>query len=259
MTPVWNHRTVSVVIPAHNEEETVREIVEEVCREAPVDEVIVVDNNSTDRTAEEVRKTGAVLVFEERKGYGFALRKGLERAQGDYLVLFDADGNFPAKDIRKLLAYAECFEFVKGTRARRELVEEGVYPPFLLWLVIVSNVALAKFQQVLFRSPALTDAGCTLRLIRRDVFQTIAPFLTVGGAHFLTDLTNLAMIAKVKMIEVPVHFTRRRGGQSKHGAFLGLAKIAIRMALHTIRQRILSWLGRYPDLQVLSRGPSTRL
>jgi glycosyltransferase involved in cell wall biosynthesis len=246
---MWNGKTVSVIIPAYNEEATVREIVEEVYRSAPVDEVIVVNNNSTDRTAEEAGKTRARILFEERPGYGFALRKGLENARGDYIVLFDADGNFAAPDIQKLLVYTDCFDLVKGTRARRELVEEGVYPRWLLGLVMIANVMVSKFQQMLFRGPVLTDAGCTLRLIKRDALRVLLPEVTVGGAHFLVDLTNLAMIAKIKIIEVPVRFTKRRGGYSKHGAFVGLAGIGVRMVLHTIRQRIRAWFGQYRLIQ----------
>jgi len=246
---MWNGKTVSVVIPTYNEEATVREIVDEVFLLAPADEVIVVNNNSTDRTAEEAAKTRATIVFESRQGYGFALRKGIESASGDYIVLFDADGNFAAADIQKLLAYTDCFDFVKGTRARPELAEEGVYSPFLLRLVILANVVVSKFQQFLFRQAVLTDAGCTLRLFKRDDVRKLLPYVTVGGGHFLIDLTNLAMIAGVRMIEVPVRFTKRRGGYSKHGAFSGLAKIAIRMTLHTAKQRILAWAGRYPAIQ----------
>jgi len=242
---MWNGKTVSVVIPAYNEEATVREIVQEVFQLPSVDEVVVVNNNSTDGTADEVRRTRARLVFEQRPGYGHALRKGMESALGDYIVLFDADGNFAAPDIQKLLVYTDCFDLVKGTRSRRELVEQGTYPPVLLWLVIVSNILVSKFQQLLFRGPVLTDAGCTLRLIRSDTVRMLLPFVTVSGAHFLVDLTNLAMIAKVRIIEVPVRFTKRRGGSSKHGAFMGLAGIACRMVLHTIKQRLLKSLGRY--------------
>jgi glycosyltransferase involved in cell wall biosynthesis len=250
---MWNGKTVSVVVPAYNEETTVRVIVEEVYREAPVDEVIVVNNNSTDRTAEEAGKTRARILFEPRMGYGFALRKGLENATGHYIVLFDADGNFAAPDIRKLLAYTDCFDFVKGTRARRELVEKGTYPPFLSWLVLAANVIVSKFQQTLFHGPVVTDAGCTLRLIKRDVVHMLLPAMTVGGAHFQVDLTNLAMIAGVRTIEVPVRFTRRRGGYSKHGAFFGLSGVAIQMVLHTIKQRFLSWFGYYRPLQIKFR------
>lgn len=243
---MWKGKKVSVIIPAHNEEETVREIIEEVYRDAsPVDEVIVINNNSTDRTVDEVKKTTAKLVFESRKGYGFALRRGLEEAAGDFVIFFDADGNFPAKDIMKLFPYADDFDFVKGTRARKELVEKGIYTPFVSWLAIVGNVVVAKFQQFLFRGPSLTDAGCTLRLMNRKTVNLIQPHLTVGGAYFLTDVTNLAMLAKVSMIEIPVHFTKRRGGVSKHGAFWGLSKIACKMVLFTLAQRARSWFGYY--------------
>ena len=115
--------------------------------------------------------------------------------------------------------------------------------------MIIANVFVSKFQQVLFRGPVLTDAGCTLRLIKRDTVRMLLPFVTVGGAHFLVDLTNLAMVAKVRIIEVPVRFTKRRGGYSKHGAFRGLACIAQRMVLHTIRQRFFAWFGRYSAIQ----------
>jgi glycosyltransferase involved in cell wall biosynthesis len=246
---MWNGKTVSVIVPAYNEEETVREIVEEVYREAPVDEVLVVNNDSIDRTAEEAEGAKARVLLEKRRGYGFALRKGLETATGDYIVLFDADGNFAAADIVKLLAYVDCFDLVKGTRSRRELIEEGVYSRWLSWLVMVANVFVSKFQQLLFRGPALTDAGCTLRLIKRSVVRGLLPLVTVGGAHFLVDLTNLAMIAKVRIIEVPVRFTKRRGGYSKHGAFSGLSRIAVLMLLHTMKQRLLAWSGHYPTLR----------
>jgi glycosyltransferase involved in cell wall biosynthesis len=242
---MWNGKTVSVVVPAYNEEATVRQIVEEVLRDAPVDEVIVVNNNSTDRTVEEASKTPARILFEPRPGYGFALRKGLESAKGDHVVLFDADGNFVASDIGKLLAYTDCFDFVKGTRSRPELVEDGIYSPFLSWLVLVANIAVSKFQQFVFRGPVLTDAGCTLRLIKSDTLRKLLPFITVGGGHFQADLTNLAMIKKTRMIEVPVRFTKRRGGYSKYGTVTGLTKVALNMILLTVRQRILAFSGYY--------------
>lgn len=242
---MWQGKKISIIIPALNEEETIRSVVDEIYKETPADELIVIDNGSTDRTKEEVGKTKAKIIEELKRGYGNALRRGLKEASGDFIVLFDADGNFPAKDIMKLLPYADEFDFVKGTRARKELVEKGIYSPLVSWLVIIANIAVSKFQQFLFRGPALTDAGCTLRLINKKTRDTILPYLTVGGGHFLTDMTNLAMIAKLKIIEVPVRFTKRRGGKSKHGGFWGLSKIAARMVAHTIKQRLLAWLGYY--------------
>lgn len=241
---MWNGKKISIVIPAYNEEEVIRHTVEEVYREIPADEVIVVNNNSKDRTAEEISKTKARAVFEKRQGYGFAVQKGFREASGDLVVLFDADGNFPTKDIFKLLAYAEDFDFVKGTRSRKELVQKGIFSPFISWVGIIANIIVAKMQQLLFWGPVLTDAGCSLRLIKKSALKTILPHFTVGGAYFLVDYTNLAILAKIKTIEIPVRFTKRRGGQSKYRTH-DLVKVALKMVWHTLKQRVQSWAGHY--------------
>jgi glycosyltransferase involved in cell wall biosynthesis len=242
---MWNKEKVSVVIPARNEEETVREIITEVFATGVVDEIIVVDNNSTDKTKDEILKTKARYVFETQKGYGNALRRGIKEATGDFIVFFDADGNFPAEDILKLLPYTDRFDFVKGTRARKELTEVGIYPPIVSWLGIVANFWVSKLQQLLFCGPAITDAGCTLRLHRTKQMRMIEPYFTVGTGHFLAEVTNLAMIARIKMLEVPVNFTKRRGGVSKHGSFWGLFKIMLRMIRISIAMRFKAWFGFY--------------
>ena len=93
--------TVSVVIPCYNEEEGVRYTIESLpdC----VDEVVVVDNNCTDATAEVARSLGAVVVFEGRKGYGAAYKAGLPVATGDITVTLDGDGTYPSEQIPELV------------------------------------------------------------------------------------------------------------------------------------------------------------
>src|SRR5690242_7387472 len=103
---MFEGRKVSVVIPAHNEEATIAEVVEGFRRRAPaVDEIVVVENNCRDRTAELARAAGARVVQESAPGYGCALRRGMDEAQGDVLVLVEADGSFRPEDAQKLLVY----------------------------------------------------------------------------------------------------------------------------------------------------------
>jgi glycosyltransferase involved in cell wall biosynthesis len=241
---MWLGKKVSVVIPAYNEEETIRYIVEEFFKQPWVDEVVVVNNNSSDNTEAEIRKTRAKLVLEKERGYGSALRRGLKEASGDLIVLCEADGNFYPKDIIKLLAYADDFDFVKGTRTRRELFQEGVMPPFMALFIIWGNIAVAKMQQFLFRGPSLTDAGCTMRLIKKEALKKIQPYFSVTAGHFLAEMTNLAMIKKIKTIEVPVNFAKRLGGYSKSGNFWGVFKIGMAMIFLTIKHRFLAWFGK---------------
>src|SRR5262245_61223844 len=93
--------SISVVIPCYNEEDGVREVIG---RMPPaVDEVVVVDNNCTDRTAEVATSLGARVVAERVPGYGAAYKAGLKAATGDVIVTLDGDGTYPPEEIPRLV------------------------------------------------------------------------------------------------------------------------------------------------------------
>ena len=94
---MYRDLTISVVIPCYNEEEGIQHVI----RSLPpsVDEVVVVDNNSTDRTAEVSAALGARVVPEKRKGYGAAYKAGLPAATKDVTVTMDGDGTYPSEQI----------------------------------------------------------------------------------------------------------------------------------------------------------------
>lgn len=94
---MYKDRNISVVIPARNEEGGIGHVIENI--PAYVDEIVVVDNASTDRTAEIARSKGATAVFEGRRGYGSALRRGFQVATKEIIVTMDADGTYPAEQI----------------------------------------------------------------------------------------------------------------------------------------------------------------
>ncbi len=156
-----------------------------------VDEVVVVDNNSRDTTAARAEAAGARVVREPRQGYGNALRRGLAEAQGEYVVLAEPDGTFMGKDVLKLLAYADDFDLVLGTRTTRELIWHGAN---MGWQLRWGNWVVAKLLQVLFDGPSLSDCGCTLRLVRRSSAGRLLPRFTVGGSHFLPEMVCLALL-----------------------------------------------------------------
>src|SRR5262249_51832857 len=92
---------LSLVIPCYNEEDGVREVIGRCPPD--VDEIVVVDNNSTDRTAEVARSLGAVVVTEKRPGYGAAYKAGLAAATGDLVATLDGDGTYPPEAIPQLV------------------------------------------------------------------------------------------------------------------------------------------------------------
>src|SRR5580765_6096647 len=211
-------KTISVVLPAYNEEGYIRPAVDDFFVPNVVDEVIVVDNNSRDRTAEEARQTRARVVHESKQGYGHALQRGIREAKGDIVILAEPDGTFLGRDILKLLAYADDFDMVCGTRTTRELVWDRAN---MGWFLRVGNWTVAKLLQVLHGAPSLSDCGCTLRLTHRATVERILGDLTVGGSHFLPEMVILALRHRLKVIEIPVNYRGRVGESKITGSFTG--------------------------------------
>jgi len=98
---MYKERRITVVIPCLNEEKGIVEVLSRM--PSFVDEVIVVDNNSTDRTAEMARNYGATVIREEVRGYGRAYKTGLLQARGDIIVTLDGDHSYPPDAISYLL------------------------------------------------------------------------------------------------------------------------------------------------------------
>ncbi len=232
---MYGQKTVTVILPAFNEEKYIRPAIEDFFLPGIVDEVIVVDNNSRDGTAAEAARTGARLVRETAQGYGHALRRGLREATGDLIILAEPDGTFVGRDVLKLLAYSEDFDVVCGTRTTRELIWEQAN---MGWFLRVGNWAVAKLLQVLYDAPALTDCGCTLRLARREAVARIIDDLTVGGSHFLPEMVIASLQRGLTIIEVPVNYRGRVGESKITGNFRGALRTGLSMIWLILARRL---------------------
>jgi glycosyltransferase involved in cell wall biosynthesis len=200
-----------------------------------VDEVVVVDNNSRDGTGPRAAAAGARVVRERRQGYGFALRRGLAEATGDYIVLAEPDGTFVGGDVLKLLVYADEFDLVLGTRTTRELIWREAN---MGWFLRVGNWLVAKLLQALFGGPSLSDCGCTLRLIGRAAAERLNPRFTVGGSHFLPEMVCLALLERMRVIEVPVNYRGRVGESKITGSVETAVRVGARMIGLILRYRL---------------------
>jgi len=94
---------ISVIIPCYNEEKTIEKVIKSIPKD--VFEIIVVDNNSTDKTAEIAKNLGARVVKEKKQGYGYALQRGFKEANGDVIATLDGDGQYPGEKINELIDY----------------------------------------------------------------------------------------------------------------------------------------------------------
>ncbi|MCM8815575.1 MAG: glycosyltransferase family 2 protein [Candidatus Omnitrophica bacterium] len=231
---MWKNKKVSVIFPTYNEKDSIRDAIEDFFSSGFVDEIVVVNNNAAFGTDEEVRKTNAKLVYEKRQGYGYAIWKGLEEATGDLFIISEPDGTFSGKDVIKLLAYSDDFDYVLGTRTTRELIWQGANMGFFLkW----GNWAVAKMLEFLYNTTTLTDVGCTMRLISRNLYNKVRPYFTIGTQHFGPELTILVAKHRVKFMEIPVNYRPRVGKSSVTGSFRKAFVLGMKMIWLIIRYR----------------------
>src|SRR5919201_2927137 len=143
---------VSIVIPCLDEAGTIAECVTTARRvlagSGLAGEVIVVDNGSTDGSGELARRAGALVVDEPRRGYGSAYLAGLAAAQGDYIVMIDADLTYDFREIPSFVKELDDgAEFVMGDRMK------GIQPGAMPWLNrYVGNPILSGFLNLLFKT-----------------------------------------------------------------------------------------------------------
>jgi glycosyltransferase involved in cell wall biosynthesis len=226
---MYRGKTISVVMPAYNEANGIARVIADFRRLPEVDDIIVVDNASTDDTAHMARQAGARVVHESKKGYGNASKTALLTAITDYVVITESDGTFRAADLYKFLTYASEFDVVFGTRTSKTCIWSGAN---MGWFLRYGNWAVAKLLEYLHNGPCLTDVGCTYKLLRRESMRDMVDHLTVGGSHFSPELMLAAIRSGLRCVEIPVHY-RPRIGASKitgdfHRAFrLGLTMIGL--------------------------------
>lgn len=155
--------SISVVIPCFNEEEGIQEVI----RRLPdcVDEIVVANNNSTDRTAEVAEALGAKVVLETRMGYGAAYKRGLAAATKDIVVTMDGDGTYPPEEIPDLIDFLveKGLDFVsaarfplKDPRAMNSSNKIGNWIlTFVAWVLFGEKMADSQSGMWVFRRKAL--------------------------------------------------------------------------------------------------------
>jgi cellulose synthase/poly-beta-1,6-N-acetylglucosamine synthase-like glycosyltransferase len=237
---------VVVAITAYNDADATAQAVSDFLRQPHVIKVLVIDNNSSDKTAELAAAAGATVIRETRQGYGYACIRGLFESlkvpDANVIVLTEGDGSFFADDMSKFLAYADNADLVVGNRVVRGLVDtDSQMDHFFTW----GNMAVAMLLRLRFwdgrhLGPAgLMDVGCTFRAIRRPALERILPDLTVGGDHFSPHMLLVAIARDLSVIEIPIRL-RRRSGASKGASrsiWKGLA-VGLAMIWHILTFRL---------------------
>ncbi len=239
---------ISVVMPCLNEAETLSTCIEraaEALRENGIDgEIVIADNGSTDGSQGIATRAGARVVQVPQKGYGNALRGGIEAAHGRYVIMGDADASYDFGQLPKFLTkLREGSEVVMGNRFQGGILP-GAMPPLHRYL---GNPILTGIGRLFFASPS-GDFHCGLRAFSKKAYEQME--LRCVGMEFASEMVVRATLLKMKIAEVPTtlapdgrsrppHLRTWRDGW-RHLRFL---------LLYSPR-----WLFLYPGIAVMAIG-----
>ena len=232
---------LTVVLTAYNDEESIPLAVADFKGHPNVRRVVVIDNNSQDRTSEEARRAGAEVVLETKQGYGHAvfraLTEGLRFADTELTLLCEGDMTFRAYDIDKFLAYAPHAEIVNGTRIVEQLRDSETQ---LTTFMYYGNFFVGKLLEAKHVGQGtFTDVGTTYKLCRNDVLRRLLPVLDPRiNLEFNAYFLDIVLACGIRVVECPVTF-HRRVGRSKGGNTNDWR--ALKVGLRMLTGLLVSW------------------
>jgi glycosyltransferase involved in cell wall biosynthesis len=192
---------LSVVMPCLNEAETLEACIHKARtaleKYGISGEVVIADNGSTDGSQEIARQCGARVVDVSEKGYGSALRGGIEAARGRYIAMGDADDSYDFSQIPRFLTQLRTgADLVMGNRFQGGIADGAM--PFLHRYL--GNPVLTWIGRLFFKAPC-GDFHCGLRAFSKDAYRRMA--LHTTGMEFASEMVVKASLMKMRISEVP--------------------------------------------------------
>jgi glycosyltransferase involved in cell wall biosynthesis len=218
-----SHKTIAVLIPVLNEGKTLPKVLKDIPGDL-VDEVIVVDNGSTDETSSVAKEWGATVLFEKKKGYGYPCLKGIEylkRKNPDIVVFLDGNYSDYPEEIIKLVepVIKEDYDLVLGSRVMGSS-EEGA-----LRLPVRFGNLLATTLINLFYGFKYTDLG-PFRAIK---FNKLLDLNLKDNLGWTPEMQVKAVKRKFKIVEIPVKYRKGSGKSKITGNIKGIMLVGYRI------------------------------
>jgi glycosyltransferase involved in cell wall biosynthesis len=237
---------ISVVLPCLDEEAAVGSVVDQawegIKRSGRSGEVILVDNGSSDHSADVAHAHGATVIVEPRRGYGQAYLTGIANAEGRYLVMADADGTYPVDELGRFVdALEKGSDLVLGSRFKGR-IHAGAMPWSHRW---IGNPILTGLLNRLF-GIRVSDAHCGMRAVRRSALPVLD--LHSSGMEFASEMVFKAYRRKLAVGEIPIDYFPRTG-ESKLNRFSDAWRHVRFMLLYSP-----SWLFFLPGFGLLLLG-----
>ena len=205
---------LTILIPALNEEETIAICIEKAkgfIKENNIEaEILIANNNSTDKTEEVAKSLGARIINVETKGYGAALIEGTKKAKGKYIIMGDADDSYNFLEISDFLQELKNgHDFVIGNRLKGK-IEKGAMP-FLhryIGTPVLSFLISKKLKT------KIGDVNCGLRGYDKEKIENLNCSCT--GMEYASEMIIKAIKNNLKIKEIPINFYKDKRKRKPH-------------------------------------------
>jgi glycosyltransferase involved in cell wall biosynthesis len=196
--------TISVIIPAFREGKTIREVIKEIKESTPYQtQIIVVDGCSNDGTEEITKEENVEMIAEPRRGYGRAIRTGLDHGNGDIIVIIDADNTYEARDINRLISPLLKDEVDVCLASR---IGGTIFPGAMQGTNYVGNRVFTLLFNQLYRQK-VSDTQTGFRAMTKKALKSLD--LREDGMGISTAILTQAAKKGLKIAEVPTTYKPR--------------------------------------------------
>lgn len=248
-------KNISVLVPVYNEEERLNIVFEALLKTWPknvsLKEVIFVDDGSTDKTKKLIvsiakslkNKLGAdikLVSFASNRGKGYAVKAGMQKARGDYLLLIDVDMSTPFAELKKFTEYVNRGdEVIVGTRKNGHstvVVAQPIYRQIMgKAFTYIAQLALGV---------KVSDFTCGFKLFSKSAYQSVAPLMSIDRWGYDAELLYISAGLGLTISEVPVAW------YNDDRTKVSLLKDVVRSLADLWMIRLNGWRGRYAQSMV---------
>jgi len=194
----------SIIVPAYNEEEAIAKVISELRKYLIQDcEIIAVNDGSTDETRKILEQISDIKIIHhiQNRGYGAALKSGIQKAQGEYILIIDADGTYPPESIAELIGQKDDYDMIVGARTNPQNQIPIMRRP-AKWL-------LGRLANYLTKTK-IPDLNSGLRVIKKDTLNQFIRLLP-DGFSFTTTITLALLTNGYQVKYLPIDYYKRKG------------------------------------------------
>ena len=218
---------LTIIVPAYNEQDSLKNTIGGIRKYAPPSTIIVVDDGSRDKTSEIAKKEKvSVITHQTNKGYGAALKTGMSAAKTKYVAFLDADMTYNPMYFSLMLNYAKKFDLdciwgnrFSGTRNKMPLIRKfgNRIISLIFWLTTGKNVG---------------DCSSGQRILKRDTLKKLELKTLPDDLDFITALSKRIVSRKLRYKIIPINYERRKGNSK-----LALIRHGFRMIRNVIIEK----------------------